>query len=68
MTNCQGGVGKTTIAAALVADVEILSSFEKIVWVSVGQEPDFRELQDSIHHQLTKQHFGMTLVKEEPDE
>ena len=51
------GVGKTTIAAALVQEQEILSSFEKIVWVSVGQDPDIRELQDSIHHQLTKKHF-----------
>ena len=32
-------------------------SFEKIVWVSVGQEPDIRELQGSIHFQLTKQQF-----------
>ena len=53
----QGGVGKTTIASALVNDEEIRSSFEKIVWVSVGQEPDIRELQDSMHHQLTEQHF-----------
>ena len=50
----KGGVGKTTIAAALVHEVEVRSSFEKIVWVSVGQEPDIRELQDSIHFQLTK--------------
>ena len=50
-------MGKTTIAAALVNDEEIRSSFEKIVWVSVGQEPDIRELQDSMHHQLSKQHF-----------
>lgn len=50
-------MGKTTIAAALVNDEETRSSFEKIVWVSVGQEPDIRELQDSMHHQLTEQHF-----------
>ena len=49
----QGGVGKTTIAAALVHDEEIRASFEKIVWVSVGQEPDIRELQESIHGQMT---------------
>ena len=48
----QGGVGKTTIAAALVQDPEIRASFEKIVWVSVGQEPSIHELQESIHEQL----------------
>ena len=46
-------MGKTTIAAALVHDEEIRSVFEKIVWVSVGQEPDIRELQSSLHFQLT---------------
>ena len=45
-------MGKTTIAAALVHDEEIRSTFEKIVWVSVGQEPDIRELQESIHGQM----------------
>ena len=39
---------------AVVLDEEIRSSFEKIVWVSVGQEPDIRELQNSIHFQLTE--------------
>ena len=53
----QGGVGKTTIAAALVHDEAIRSLYEKIVWVSVGQEPDIRELQESIHVQLTKQNI-----------
>ena len=48
-----GGVGKTTIAAALVNDEEVRRSFEKILWVSIGQEPDLRELQDSLHLQLT---------------
>ncbi len=52
-----GGVGKTTLAVALVHDEGIRRSFEKILWVSVGQEPDIRELQDSLHHQITKQHL-----------
>ena len=34
--------------------MEILSSFEKVVWVSVGQEPDIRGLQNSVHFQLTE--------------
>ena len=48
-----GGVGKTTIAVALVRDEEIRAYFEIIVWASVGQEPNIRELQESIHFQLT---------------
>lgn len=36
----------------MVKDVQIRAHFEKIVWVSVGQEPDLRELQESIHMQL----------------
>ena len=48
----QGGVGKTTIAAALVQESDIRASFEKIVWVSCGQEPNMHELQESIHEQL----------------
>ena len=52
-----GGVGKTTIAAALVHDKDVQSSFTKIVWLSVGQEPAIRELQDSCHFQLTNCHL-----------
>jgi hypothetical protein len=47
-----GGVGKTTIAAALVHDDEIRRKFDTIVWVSVGADPDLRQLQDSILEQI----------------
>ena len=50
--HAMGGVGKTTIAATLVHDDQIRAAFSKIVWVSVGQEPDIRELQEAIHEQL----------------
>ena len=50
-----GGVGKTTIAAALVVDEDIRLFFDKIVWESLGQEPDLREHQSSMHYQLTGQ-------------
>ena len=33
-------------------DEDIRSSFEKIVWVSIGQEPDIRELQESLYEQI----------------
>jgi hypothetical protein len=35
-----------------VLDEDIRAAFEKVVWVSVGQEPDLRELQSSIYYQL----------------
>ena len=47
-----GGVGKTTIAVALVNDQDIRKFFPLIVWASIGQDPDSRELQESIHEQL----------------
>ena len=47
-----GGVGKTTAAVALVNDKEVRAAFEKILWVSVGQEPDVRELQASLLLQI----------------
>ena len=50
-----GGVGKTTIAAALVQDEDVRMAFDKIVWVSLGQDPDILELQNVIHHQLSNQ-------------
>jgi hypothetical protein len=49
-----GGVGKTTIAASLVYEHDVRSSFDTIAWVSLGQEPSVRELQNSIHFQLCK--------------
>ena len=48
-----GGVGKTMMAAALVRDEEVLAAFQKICWVSVGQEPDMLALQNTLHYQLT---------------
>ena len=50
-----GGVGKTTIAAALVNDDEVRAAFDYIAWASLGQDPDKRELQSSIHFQITGQ-------------
>ena len=47
-----GGVGKTCMAAALVRDDEVRSAFDKICWVSVGQEPDTPSLQQTLHIQL----------------
>jgi len=49
----QGGVGKTTMAAAVVRDFAVRSAFERIGWVSVGQTPAVMELQRVLYHQLT---------------
>ena len=50
-----GGVGKTCMAAALVRDEEVRLAFDKICWVSVGQEPDAASLQQTLHIQLVGQ-------------
>jgi hypothetical protein len=60
-----GGVGKTTIAVALVNDEEVRARFDKIVWVSLGQSPDLRDLASSIHFQLTDQHFPETIKRDD---
>jgi anion-transporting ArsA/GET3 family ATPase len=49
----QGGVGKTTMAVAVVRDFAVRSAFERIGWVSVGQTPAVMELQRVLYHQLT---------------
>ena len=50
-----GGVGKTTVAVNVVYDDEVRAAFEKILWASVGQEPDVRELLDSLLQQINDQ-------------
>ena len=39
----------------VVNDREVCAAFEKILWVSVGQEPDVRELLGSVLKQINKQ-------------
>ena len=36
-------------------DREVRAAFEKILWVSVGQEPDVRELLGSLLEQINEQ-------------
>jgi hypothetical protein len=50
--NGMGGVGKTMLAAAFVRDVRVQSAFDRICWVSVGQEPDISKLQQALYQQL----------------
>jgi hypothetical protein len=48
-----GGVGKTTMAAAVVRDSAVRDAFDRIAWVSVGQTPAVMELQCVLYQQLT---------------
>jgi hypothetical protein len=57
----QGGVGKTTMAAAVVRDSAVRNAFSRIAWVSVGQTPVVMELQRVLFNQLT----GIVMPDEE---
>ena len=48
-----GGVGKTTMAVSLIRDPEIGEAFERLLWVSVSQQPDLFYLLGRLHFQLT---------------
>eukprot|EP01051_Picozoa_sp_SAG22_P015319 SAG22_NODE_1982_length_3207_cov_2.771557_3_plen_430_part_00 len=52
-----GGVGKTTISAWLVRDDEVRGLFGQVLWAALGQEPNIRSLQDTMHLQLTGKPF-----------
>ena len=36
----------------LVQELDVRSEFDRICWVSVGQEPDMTALQQTLHYQL----------------
>ena len=48
----QGGVGKTTAAVQLIRDPEVRAAFQKLLWVSVSQEPDILALLRVLYSQL----------------
>ena len=52
-----GGIGKSTISAWLVRDKEVRGLFGQVVWAALGQEPNIRALQDTVHLQLTGKAF-----------
>ena len=43
------------MAVKVVNEDEVRAAFEKILWVSVGQEPDVRELLGLLMKQLNEQ-------------
>ena len=50
-----GGSGKTVAAVSLAKDATVRSLFQRICYVPVGQKPDTRDLQRSLHVQLCGQ-------------
>lgn len=50
-------MGKSTAAAQLMRDAEIGEAFERLLWVSVGQEPDTIHLLRRLHFQMTSSHL-----------
>ena len=47
-----GGLGKTTLAAALVRDPSVLEAFEGVAWLSIGQKPEVAQLQHALLRQF----------------
>ena len=47
-----GGLGKTTLAAALCRAKEVRQAFSRIGFVSAGASPEILELQRELHEQL----------------
>ena len=60
-----GGVGKTLMAAQLIRDAEVGAVFHKLLWVSVGQEPDIIHLLRMLHYQLTSRHLPASALEDE---
>lgn len=48
-----GGIGKTILSAGLCRDLDIRASFDKVCWVTLGQQPDIVRLQELLHLQVT---------------
>ena len=64
--NGMGGVGKTIAAVQLIRDREVGSAFERLLFVSVGAEPDVLALLRVLHFQLKSAKMAAE-VEEERD-
>jgi hypothetical protein len=60
-----GGVGKTMMAVQLIQDPEIGTAFEKLLWISVGQEPDIMTCLRVLHFQLKGTHLPSSALEDE---
>lgn len=50
-----GGIGKTTLAAMVLRDVQVRKYFRRLMFVTVGNDPAVLELQRLLHVQLTNE-------------
>ena len=48
-----GGIGKTVTGSWLARDDDIRRHFELVLWVTLGQTPDLKQMQSLIHMQAT---------------
>ena len=58
MSCVQGGSGKTVAAVAVARDRQVRGSFEVILYAPLGQTPNIRDLQRSLHQQLCGRAMG----------
>jgi WD40 repeat protein len=59
-----GGFGKTTLAAALCHDEDIIENFDGILWVTLGQTPDVLGALLTVYAALTGQRPGFASVED----
>jgi dethiobiotin synthetase len=48
----QGGIGKTVISSWLIHSTSVRQAFTKVVWVTLGQNPNIDHLQRIVYEQL----------------
>ena len=46
-----GGVGKSTLVAAVLREADVLARYDKMCWASLGQTPDAMQLLKALHDQ-----------------
>jgi WD40 repeat protein len=59
-----GGFGKTTLAAALCHDEDIIENFDGILWVTLGQAPDVLSALLTLYAALTGERPGFASVED----
>lgn len=47
-----GGVGKTLMAVQLIRDAAVGIAFDRLLWITVGQQPDMLQCLRVLHYQL----------------
>ena len=60
-----GGIGKTVVSAWLARNTSIRSAFERILWVTFGQQPNIEKCQRLLFLQLVGEELPPGLPKEE---